>query len=61
MSSGQFYWCLEHSRVEVDGDESHDKQLGPFPTREAAQNWKQTYAARNEQWDHDTEDPDAVD
>jgi hypothetical protein len=52
MANGEFYWCLDHERVEGrDGDCPPDRRLGPYPTREAAQNWKATTEARNDAWD----------
>lgn len=49
--SGEWYWCLKHGRVEPpDGCRAADR-LGPYPTREAAANWRETYEARNQQLD----------
>lgn len=56
MTTGQFYWCLVHKRVEEGDAEAHDHQLGPFATREAAENWKLTYAARNAASDAEDDD-----
>lgn len=47
----EWYWCLTHDRVEPrDGCKAADR-LGPYPTEDAAANWRQTLDARNEQWD----------
>lgn len=52
-----FYWCLDHERVEEDGtDCPPDRRLGPYPTPAAAQNWKETVAARTEAWEREEEE-----
>ena len=52
MADGEWYWCLEHDRVEAaDSGCPPDKRHGPYPTKEAAANWKDNVDARNEQWD----------
>lgn len=52
-----WYWCLRHSRVEPrDGCRDADR-LGPFATPEDAQNWRATFAERNERWDEEPEGP----
>lgn len=48
---GEFYWCLTHERVEAKGEGPADERLGPYPTAEAARNWKATRDARQETWD----------
>lgn len=48
----QWYWCLTHERVEhADDRDDVDNVLGPYPTEEAARNWRETVEARNEAWD----------
>ena len=51
-TDGKFYWCLDHKAVET-GDEgcARDRQLGPYPSAEAAAHWKEQFEARNEEWD----------
>ena len=47
-----WYWCLTHSKVE--GGESTcppDDRMGPYQSREAAENWKDTVESRNDTWD----------
>ncbi|MCU4186881.1 hypothetical protein K6U06_21120 [Acidiferrimicrobium sp. IK] len=56
-SSGPWYWCLRHERVEPEDGCANAERLGPYPTREAAANWKATTEARNKEWDReDAED-----
>jgi hypothetical protein len=60
MADGEFYWCLDHNRVEgADSDCPPDKRHGPYPTKEAAANWKETVKARNDQWDAEDEEEEA--
>jgi hypothetical protein len=50
-----WWWCLKHNRAEPDDqvDTKGDLRLGPYPTEERAQNWKQEYEARNERFDRE--------
>ena len=32
-----------------------DRMLGPYPSKAAAENWKNTVESRNEAWDEDDE------
>ena len=48
----QYYWCLVHHRVETDEDKCPAKNLlGPYPTREQAEQALQTVQERNEEWE----------
>lgn len=52
-AQGEWYYCLKDNRVEM-GDECAQKdRMGPYPTREAAENWRTLVAERNEEWDND--------
>jgi hypothetical protein len=52
MERNEWYWCLEHQAAErADTGCAPDRRLGPYPSREAAQHWKQTLEARNRAWD----------
>jgi hypothetical protein len=48
-----WWWCLNHSRAEQDPDVDAGAadRLGPYETEEAAKNWRQQFAERNERWD----------
>jgi hypothetical protein len=49
-----WYWCLDHEAAEPEERAcSADRRWGPYPTREAAEHWREQAAARNEQWDAD--------
>jgi hypothetical protein len=52
MDDQEWYWCLEHNAPErADGGCPPDRRLGPYPSREAAEHWKERVDARNEAWD----------
>lgn len=53
---GEWYWCLTHGRAErAEERDDPDNLLGPYPTEEAARNWKALNEARNEAWDEEDE------
>jgi hypothetical protein len=48
---GDWYFCFKHNRVEpLDGCAPSDR-MGPYPTPEDAENWRQIVADRNKAWD----------
>lgn len=52
MAEGAWYWCHRHERVEEAGRACRAlDRLGPYPSPEAAENWRETASARNEAWD----------
>jgi hypothetical protein len=52
MDDQEWYWCLEHEAAErADGGCPPDRRLGPYPSRAAAEHWKEKVEARNEAWD----------
>jgi hypothetical protein len=47
-----WYWCLDHEAAEpADGSCPPSRRLGPYPSKEAAEHWKETVERRNEKWD----------
>jgi len=59
----QYYYCLDHHRVEpFEGCKSADR-LGPYPTSQEAAKALQTVQQRNDVWDNDPrfKDPDEDD
>ena len=48
---GSWYWCLKHSRAESEGTCPPEDRMGPYESREAAENWKDTVESRNDEWD----------
>lgn len=51
--SGDWYYCLKHHTVEQGLQCPARNRLGPYATREAAENALQTAKERNEDWDND--------
>ena len=56
----EWYWDLQRG-IAVPADErgNADHMLGPYPTKVAAENWKQTSEDRNEAWEADDEEWDS--
>jgi hypothetical protein len=50
---GQWYFCLIHQRTEHGPGCPDAERLGPYATREEADQALQTAAERNEAWDND--------
>jgi hypothetical protein len=47
----RFYWCQRHERVERQGETCPEGQLlGPYPSADAARDWKRQHEAREERW-----------
>jgi hypothetical protein len=52
MATPEWFWCLEHEAAEpADGSCPPDRRLGPYPSRDAAEHWKEQFEARNRAWD----------
>ena len=50
----QWYWCLRHQRVESeDTGCANDQRMGPYPSADAAEHWKDKVESRNEAWDEE--------
>lgn len=50
--SEQYYWCTNHDRVERAGEACPEKvRLGPYPSAEAARDWRQRRDAREDRWE----------
>jgi hypothetical protein len=47
----QWYWCLDHGRVEPREGCRAEVRMGPYATREEAEHWRERVAQRNEAWD----------
>lgn len=59
MPSGHFWFCLNHYEVE-DGTKCAPADcLGPYPTREEAEQALDKVRQRNEEWDNDPDWNDA--
>jgi hypothetical protein len=52
METEQRWWfCVKHHTVEPDQGCKAEDRLGPYPTREAAEQALETVRRRNEEWD----------
>lgn len=57
MSAEEWYWCMNHQAAEPGASRCPpDKRLGPYPSRAAAEHWKEKVEQRNAAWDADEED-----
>jgi hypothetical protein len=55
---GQWYYCFAHQKVEK-GDECHMMdRMGPYPTRQDAEHWRERVAERNAAWEAEDDDAD---
>ncbi len=56
MSSDEWYFDLKRGVAVPAAERGHaDHMLGPYPSKAAAENWRNTVEARNEDWDADDE------
>ncbi len=54
--SSEWYFDLKRGAAVPAAERGRaDDLLGPYPTKAAAENWKNTVEARNETWDTDDE------
>jgi hypothetical protein len=49
--SESWYYCLDHREVEGEAGCPNKRRLGPYPTREQAENALKKVAERNEAWE----------
>lgn len=51
MNTVQWWWDLVGGRAVSDEERGPDMDLlGPYPTKEAAENWRVTHELREEAW-----------
>ena len=51
MTSATWYWCLTHERAEsAEVRDDPDNALGPYPTAEAAADWRRLNEERALKW-----------
>jgi hypothetical protein len=51
MDTAEWYWCLKHARAEpAEERDDPDNALGPYPSEEAARNWKERHDERDAAW-----------
>ena len=52
-ATGDWYYCFNDHKVERR-DECHQMdRMGPYPTRQDAENWRERVAERNAEWEED--------
>ncbi len=51
--SAEWYFCLDHMRVEEEAACPHSERLGPYASEAEAAGALQRAAERNEAWDND--------
>lgn len=57
MEPGEWYWCLRHQRAESYEDVCPaSERMGPYATKEDAENWRQLADARRRRWEADEDD-----
>ena len=49
--TGRWYYCFKHDKVETQDDCRRRDRMGPYATREDAENWRERVADRNAEWD----------
>jgi hypothetical protein len=52
-AKGEWYYCFKHKKVEKVGDCRQMDRMGPYPTKEDAEHWRDRVAARNQAWGDD--------
>ncbi len=63
----EYYWCLRHHRVELYEECKRADRLGPYATREEAEQALAIVSERNDAWENDpryhddTDDSDGED
>ncbi|AJE85995.1 hypothetical protein SLNWT_5619 [Streptomyces albus] len=50
---GDWYYCLQHGKVEEGPECPAQDRMGPYPSPEAAQHAMDISAERNAEWDND--------
>ncbi|MEP6816193.1 MAG: hypothetical protein ABI873_11645 [Marmoricola sp.] len=49
----EFWYCLNHHRVEPDDGCASSSRLGPYPSQEEASRALEKVEERNQEWDND--------
>ena len=51
MTSTDWYWCLTHERAEqAENRDAPENSLGPYPSAEAAADWRRLNEERALKW-----------
>jgi hypothetical protein len=55
-AKGQWFYCFRHKKVETLADCTDMDRMGPYPTKEDAEHWRDRVAERNEAWEKEEDD-----
>ncbi|MDR3649728.1 MAG: hypothetical protein P4L20_11595, partial [Acidimicrobiales bacterium] len=50
-AQGEWYYCFKHKKVERRDECRQMDRMGPYPTRDDAENWRERVVARNDAWE----------
>jgi hypothetical protein len=51
-TEAEWYWCLDHEAAEPGTSSCPpSRRWGPYPSRDAAEHWRERAEQRNEAWD----------
>jgi hypothetical protein len=50
---GEWYYCFKHKKIETRDECHRMDRMGPYPTAEDAENWRERVVARNEAWEEE--------
>ncbi|HVX22328.1 MAG TPA: hypothetical protein VHB02_13335 [Acidimicrobiales bacterium] len=53
---GEWYYCFKHQKVETRDECRRRDRMGPYPTREDAEHWRERVRERNEEADAEDRD-----
>jgi hypothetical protein len=53
---GEWYYCFKDQKVETRDECNQMDRMGPYPTREAAEHWRDQVDKRNEAWEDDEDE-----
>jgi hypothetical protein len=53
--TGEWYYCFKHKKVETRDECRQRDRMGPYATRQEAENWRERVAERNAEWDRQEE------
>ena len=48
---GEWYYCFKHNKVETRDECDRTDRMGPYPSAEDAENWRERVASRNKAWE----------
>jgi hypothetical protein len=55
-AQGEWYYCFKHQKVETRDECNLMDRMGPYPTRDAAEHWRDRVEKRNQAWEDDDDE-----